>query len=97
MTYYLSISRDKSIIFCMKMMQDVYLGLGGNVGSVDRSFQRAVNCLSAIPGIGKIQLSKIYRTTPVSDIPSPRTSMPPAALKHLWRRGNCWPTCNPFN
>lgn len=53
------------------MEKSVYMGLGGNVGSVYQSFQQALNFLQEMPEIKEIELSKIYQTTPVSDIPQP--------------------------
>lgn len=49
--------------------KEVFLGLGGNVGDVASNFCKALDFLAATPQIKNIQLSRVYRTSPVSDIP----------------------------
>ena len=47
------------------------LGLGGNVGDVGATFERAIAALSAGLGIGLVARSSIYRTAPWGPVPQP--------------------------
>jgi 2-amino-4-hydroxy-6-hydroxymethyldihydropteridine diphosphokinase len=51
--------------------QDVFIGMGGNLGDVFASFQQVLTIFSSDPRIRNVQMSKIYQTSPVSDIPQP--------------------------
>ena len=50
-------------------MENVYLGLGGNIGDTPAIFDKALQLIQAIPGIYALQVSSYYLTTPVSPIP----------------------------
>ncbi len=48
-----------------------YLGLGSNVGDRLRHLQRAVDAISAAPGIERVAVSAVYETDPVGGPPQP--------------------------
>lgn len=50
-------------------MQTIYVGLGGNIGDVHRTFCAALQLIEEIPGVWELGVSSFYRTTPVSPIP----------------------------
>lgn len=52
---------------------DAYIGLGGNVGPVDRRFRRALERIGGWPFVVGMRLSSLYRTAPVG----PVTEQPP--------------------
>ncbi|MEM1282509.1 MAG: 2-amino-4-hydroxy-6-hydroxymethyldihydropteridine diphosphokinase [Chlamydiota bacterium] len=49
--------------------QLVYLGLGGNIGDPIETFKKVFEQLSTQPQITDLEISPLYLTTPVSDIP----------------------------
>lgn len=49
------------------MKQDVFLGLGGNIGDTETILRAALESISSIPGIGNIQVSRFYHTSPVGN------------------------------
>ena len=50
-------------------MKKVFLGLGGNIGDVAKTLKEAESRLCKSAGIYDVKFSKLYRTSPVSDIP----------------------------
>src|SRR3990172_13250176 len=46
-------------------MEQVFLGLGGNIGDVKATFVAALDQISLLPQITHFQVSKLYRTSPV--------------------------------
>lgn len=51
--------------------QDVYLGLGGNIGDTKEIFRSVVKALKEFSDCEWVGISKLYRTSPVSAIPQP--------------------------
>ncbi len=49
--------------------QTVYVGLGGNIGDTKEIMTQAVGLIAFSPHIRNLELSHIYKTTPVSTIP----------------------------
>ncbi len=52
-------------------MEECYIGLGGNRVNTFLVMQRALHCLCASEGIDGLETSRLYKTTPVSDISQP--------------------------
>jgi len=49
-------------------MKEVFLGLGGNIGAVTETLQKAEALIRALPHTQQVRFSRLYRTSPVSDI-----------------------------
>ncbi|MEC7840109.1 MAG: 2-amino-4-hydroxy-6-hydroxymethyldihydropteridine diphosphokinase [Chlamydiota bacterium] len=49
--------------------EKIYLGLGGNLGNPIATLKKASLLISQIPEIDNFECSRLYRTSPVSDIP----------------------------
>jgi 2-amino-4-hydroxy-6-hydroxymethyldihydropteridine diphosphokinase len=73
----------------MSTLQEVFLGLGGNIGCVLKTLRRSCELIQAIPGVSDVTCAPYYLTSPVSDIPQRpyvntvcrcRTSLSPQAL-----------------
>lgn len=47
----------------------VYLGLGGNIGNSAAVIQHACAMIQSIEGVCHFEVSRLYQTAPVSDIP----------------------------
>lgn len=52
-------------------LQEVYVGLGGNMGDSCAILNAALEKIAALPAIYDLTISRFYRTTPVSPIPQP--------------------------
>jgi 2-amino-4-hydroxy-6-hydroxymethyldihydropteridine diphosphokinase len=52
-------------------MQQVFLGIGGNLGDVLGTIRRTAASICALSGVQEVRFSRLYRTTPVSDLPQP--------------------------
>lgn len=50
-------------------MQDVFLGLGGNIGDTRVVLREVLSQISCLSGVFDVQCSPLYRTSPVSLIP----------------------------
>lgn len=50
-------------------MEEVYLGLGGNIGDTHAIFDQALQLIQNTPGIYCLKTSSYYLTSPVSPIP----------------------------
>ena len=55
----------------VKNEQQVYVGLGSNLGDSEAILLSAVRCIEAIPGVTEVKVSFFYQTPPISDIPQP--------------------------
>jgi len=49
----------------------VYLGLGGNVGDVQATLQEAVALITALSAVHDVNVSQLYRTSPVGGVSQP--------------------------
>lgn len=49
-------------------MLRAFVGLGGNVGSVEEQLTRAVVALGRIPGVTRVRRSSLWRTAPVGPV-----------------------------
>lgn len=49
-------------------MNEVFLGLGGNIGDSLNTLRRACEMICKIPGVLNFKVSNFYQTKPVSDI-----------------------------
>lgn len=49
-------------------MNEVFLGLGGNIGNPLNTLGRACEMIGKIPGVVNFEVSNFYKTKPVSDI-----------------------------
>ncbi len=52
-------------------MKQVFVGLGGNSGDVRSAFIAALDQIASLPHITDFRVSKLYRTSPVTDIEQP--------------------------
>jgi len=50
-------------------VEEVYVGLGGNIGDSVGILQHALDKMASLPGIYDLKASSFYVTTPVSEIP----------------------------
>jgi len=50
-------------------LPEVYVGLGGNIGDSYFILRKALEKMVQLPGIQDLEVSRFYRTTPVSTIP----------------------------
>jgi 2-amino-4-hydroxy-6-hydroxymethyldihydropteridine diphosphokinase len=50
-------------------MKEVFLGLGGNIGAVTETLRKAEVLIRALPQVSQVCFSRLYQTSPVSDIP----------------------------
>lgn len=50
------------------MDQRIFLGLGGNIGDVKKTFENVLLALQGIPGISDLSRSRFFRTKAESDI-----------------------------
>lgn len=50
-------------------IQEVYLGIGGNIGNTVAIFDQAISLIGKIPKLYDLRTSQYYLTTPVSTIP----------------------------
>lgn len=53
----------------MALLNEVYLGLGGNIGDSVALLNSALTQIQALPGAYHLQCSSFYSTKPVSDLP----------------------------
>lgn len=59
----------RSMITSTMTLTDAYLGLGGNIGDSAAILRQAINKIAALNGIRHVDVSRFYKTTPVSSIP----------------------------
>lgn len=52
-----------------KILKEVYVALGGNIGDVSDVLHKALKKLEDAPEISGLKTSRFYKTTPVSDLP----------------------------
>lgn len=73
-------------------MIDCFAALGGNIGDTFTVMSETVHAIARIPGISSIQTSRLFATSPVSDIPQNdylnavcrfQTSIPPLELLEI--------------
>jgi len=47
---------------------DVYIGLGGNIGNTSSILRSAIRSLATLPEVADLKLSHFYKTSPISDL-----------------------------
>ena len=50
-------------------LREVYVGIGGNIGNSYLILQEALRLIKAHPGIYDLEVSRFYKTSPVSPLP----------------------------
>lgn len=50
-------------------LTEVYVGLGGNIGDAYTALLEALKLIENHPGVQNLQVSRFYRTSPVSPVP----------------------------
>lgn len=52
-----------------KILKEVYVALGGNIGDVSDVLHKALKKIEDAPEVSGLKTSRFYKTTPVSDLP----------------------------
>ena len=52
-------------------MQQVFLGIGGNLGDVLATMKKVAMSISSLPEVEEVRFSQVYQTSPVSDLLQP--------------------------